>query len=141
MEIQFKEIKATITAIHQWQTYGGLLEGVPTDKLNQQIFRRAPERAKELTYMDNFHLIKAEQTPIDLGRKYPFGEPMSLPGTTCVLALKCWQTSDPDLGGHSELTLICFQEKFALPLDQEILDQIAQLDWFSLSKDVSFDDY
>lgn len=90
---------------------------------------------------DHYHLIQPSQTPIDLGRPYPFGKPMRLPSITCVAGLRYHGTSNPAIGGISELTLIWLQEDFALPVVPDVIEKINQLDWFSLAKDISWDEF
>lgn len=141
MELKFSDKTVKVFRLHQWFTYEGLLEGLPHDKMNDRILKDIPEKAKGLTYIDNYHLIEPKQTPIDIGRKYPFGEPMSLPEVICVAGLHFHGTSNPDVGGISELTLISFQSSFSPPFDDEVLKEIEKLDWFSLAKDVSWDEF
>lgn len=141
MELKFNDKTVKVTSLHQWSTYEGLIEGVPHDKMNQRILKSIHEKATGLTHIENYYLIEPKQTPIDIGRKYPFGEPMSLPGIVCVIGLKYHGTSNPDSGGISELTLICFQDSFSPPFDNELLDKIESLVWFEHAKDISWDDY
>jgi len=141
MELKFKDETVKVTSLHQWFTYEGLIEGLPHDKMNQRLLKNIPEKATSLTHIENYYLIEPKQTPIDIGIKYRLGKPMSLPGITCVIGLKYHGTSNPDVGGISELTLICFQDSFGPPLDNEILNKIAGLTWFSHAKDISWDDY
>jgi len=77
LEIQFKDIITKVTRLHQRFTYEGLLEGVPSDNMNARILKNIP--TEELTYNKNYYLIAPEQIPIDIGRPYPYREPMSLP--------------------------------------------------------------
>jgi hypothetical protein len=111
MELEFKDKTVKVTSLYQWSTYEGLIEGLPTDKMNERILNSIHEKATVLTHIENFLLIKPKQTPIDIKKKYPFGEPMSLPGITCIVGLKYHGTSNPNVGGISELTLIWDQKQ------------------------------
>lgn len=141
LEIEFKGKTARVRSLHQWSTYEGLLEGVPTDKLNKRILENIRSKAVELTSVPNCYLVEPTATPIDLGRKYPFGEPMSFPGIVCVAGLKAMGTSNPDVGGISELTLIYFQDAFSPPIDDNVLNELKNVDWFAHAEDISWDDY
>lgn len=141
MELQFKDKTVKITSLHQWFTYEGLIEGLPHDKMNQRILQNIHKKATNLTHIENYCLIEPKQTPISLDREYPFGKPMSLPEIICVVGLSCHGTSNPDIGGISELTLICFQDSFSPSFETEILDKIKDLIWFSHAKDISWDDF
>ncbi len=141
MEIQFKDITANVTRLHQRYTYEGLIEGVPFDKMNARILKDIPKEAEKLTHNKNYYLIEPEQTPIELGRPYPFGKPMSLPEIVCIVGLTCYQTSNPDVGGISRLTLIIFQSSFAPPFDNDVLDRIKHIRWFAYAKDITWEDF
>ncbi|WMX13161.1 hypothetical protein [Aureispira sp. CCB-E] len=141
MEINFKDKTVSITSLHQWHTYEGLIEGVPHDKMNERILKFIPQKALKLTNDAKYILIEPEQTPIDIGREYPFGKPMSLPSFICVAGLRHHGTSKPEIGGISELTLICFQNQFTPPFESKVLEEIEKLNWFDFAKDISWDEY
>jgi len=141
MELKFKDKTVKVISLFQWYTYEGLIEGLPHDRLNQRILENIKVQAIQLTHIENCYLVEPKQTPIEYGEKYPFGLPMSLPSMICVTGLKYHGTSNPEVGGISELTLICFQESFCPPFDQEILTIVETLDWFTYAKDISWDDY
>lgn len=141
MTLQFKETIVKVTSLYQWHTYTGLIEGVPTDNMNKKILETIHKRATSLTDIKNYYLIEPPQTPIDIGRAYPFGKPMRLPSITCAVGLKYHGTSNAAIGGTSHLTLICFQETFALPFEPTILKEISTLDWFSHAEDLGWEDY
>ena len=141
MELKFKDVTATVISIYQWRTYEDLLEGVPNKRMNKSILERTPSEATRHTYIPNYFMLEAKQTPIEMRSKFSFGKPMRLPGIVCVLGLKVYRTSSPEISGHSELTLISFQDKFNPPFEDEFLEQVEKVEWFSHSMDISFDDY
>ena len=141
MEIQFQNKEVEVKSLFQWHTYEGLLEGLPHDKLNQRILDRVEEEATGLTHIKSHYLVEPEQTPLEGFRDYPFGKPMSLPKIICVAKLKGFGTSNPEIGGISELTLTFFQDSFAPPFDSKILDKLKELDWFSYAQDMSWDEF
>tara|TARA_Y100000815_G_C12973061_1_gene361197 strand:+ start:92 stop:517 length:426 start_codon:yes stop_codon:yes gene_type:complete len=117
----------TIKRIKQWHTYGGLLEGIPTDKLNERIINRTKKQAKEFSGMEEIYLIEPKQKPIDYDGKYPFGNPASLPGVTCIAEL--WHNDvfkNPDKM-FSSLCIIWFQEDYAFPIEENILNSIKEI--------------
>lgn len=141
MELQFKDKVVKVTSLYQWSTYEGLIEGVPHDRMNENILKNIHVKAIRFTQIESYYLIEPVQTPIDIGRKYPFGQPMSLPSITCVVGLKCLGTSNPNIGGISELTLICYQNTFSPPFENEILNKIEDLTWFEHAKNISWDEF
>ena len=84
-----KQVEAMIEGIYQWNTYGGLLEGLPTKRMNRRIIKETIEEAKKICYQDNYHLIKPVEKPIEYDRKYIFGKPYALPPIVCVASLSC----------------------------------------------------
>ena len=67
------------------------------------------------------------------GGRYPFGTPGKIPEIQC---LSRWRSSFESLGdrdGWFELTVISYQEKFALPFAPEVIVAILDLDWDRLA--------
>ena len=71
--------EVTIKGIKQWHTYDGLLEGLPTTRMNTRILEDAKEDAKKFCGFNEIYLIEPVQRPIEYAGKYPFGDPASLP--------------------------------------------------------------
>lgn len=111
--------------LDQHAIYSGLLEGIPTDRLNERIVNYAIEQAREKWKLEPY-LIEPVATPIKISRPYPFGEPMKLPRICC----KAFFSSSGDDPVHSfDLPIIWFQEDFAFPIEPDIEEMITQLDW------------
>jgi uncharacterized protein (TIGR02996 family) len=119
---------ASVDSIHQWFTYGGLLEGLPTDQMNRRtidgLLREERGRGGEP------YLVQAPVRPIPQrdDRPYPFGNPEALPAVTCVARLSSSPARDQTMDA-SELTVIWFQEDFAFPIDPAVLAHLRDLDW------------
>lgn len=141
MELKFKDKTVKITCLYQWPTYQDLIVGIPYEKMNQEILAKIHKKAIPFTHVENYYLVTPKQIPINIGRKYPFGKPMRLPGTVCVMGLKYHGTSNSEVGGTSSLTLICFQNSFGPPFEHEILNEIKNIEWFSYAKDNSWEEY
>lgn len=43
-------------------------------------------------------------------------------------------TSNPDVGGISELIPIYYQDAFSPPIDNNVLKELKNVDWFSMQK-------
>lgn len=140
-EITVQEnLSVTITQIYQWQTYNGLLEGLPVERINQQILNRALEKARELSEGNPVHLIEPTLTPIPHEGSYAFGNPVELPGTICITDLRC-HSSIQNLGDYSELTVVWLQEQYAFPIEPTILDKLKALPWSQLAKGFNWSDF
>ncbi|MCE3228975.1 MAG: hypothetical protein K0S32_3526 [Bacteroidetes bacterium] len=123
--------------LYQWETYSGLLEGLPTDKMNQGILENIAKDAKRhVPFCDAVYVIQPEQTPFPYEREhpYPFGKPMSLPDTVCVTNLYSLEPVRNEDGEGSQLTVVWFQENYAFPIDVEIRDKIMQIEWSKVAE-------
>jgi hypothetical protein len=128
-----------MSGLYQWPTYAGLLEGLPTDKMNERILNEIAEDAKRhIPYCDAVYVIEAEQKPIEYEGKYPFGKPMSLPGIVCVTNLTCSDTVRDKNMDASHLTIVWFQENYAFPIDVEIREKIMQIPWSKVAEDFGY---
>lgn len=130
-----------LRSLHQQLTYAGLLEGLPSKWMNDGIVKRAMERAPVILYCKNVHLLEPKLTPIEHERTWPFGKPEALPAVTCMAEFKAFETINTSIQGHSELCIVWFQDKFALPFSDEMLAQLQTINWKKLAHDVSFDEY
>jgi len=127
--------------LNQQLTYEGLLEGMPTTKLNRfKLDRLVAEQQAKKPSINPVYLVRPVETPIDLspGEIYPFGSPATLPGVTCVGRFKSRPIGENDPLFYSELTIIWLQSEFAMPIEPSVLEEIAGLDWDTLASNFEF---
>jgi hypothetical protein len=130
-----------LISLEQSFTYHGLIEGAPTERMNQEIIDVAVQEARNKQHSRNPYLIPPTQTPITFpgSTQYPFGKPMRLPGILCVARFNSRNPVhdhiDPILY-YSQLSVIWFQEDFAFPIDKTVLEALRQIDWEKLAYDV-----
>jgi len=76
------------------------------------------------------YLIAAVETPIEYHRErpYPFGEPARLPAIQCFGRWESYEYGDPAFD-YSTLAVVWFQQEFALPIDENIISSIREIDW------------
>ncbi|HEV7694384.1 MAG TPA: hypothetical protein VGO52_26345 [Hyphomonadaceae bacterium] len=135
--------KIEILELRQHLTYEGLLEGVPTRERNQRqidgLVASLSEQVSPHWTPPPVFLVPPFETPISMpdGKPYPFETPARLPSVTCIARLQSYTTRDPDMD-YSNLTVIWFQEAFALPIAEDISTQLQQLDWTRLATDYEF---
>jgi hypothetical protein len=128
-----------LITLNQSLTYRGLLEGVPHEKLNQRIIEAAVQDAKKVFGASEPFLIQPKQTPLDIGREYPFGKPATIPGVRCIGYFLCLSaTPQGQAGDYSSMTFVWFQKQFAMPIDPEVLDQIRAVDWLALATNLEW---
>lgn len=119
--------EVTIKRIKQWLTYDGLLEGLPTARMNNGILLDVKEDAKKFCGFDEVYLIEPPLTPIHYDGKYPFGEPVSLPKVTCIIELWYYTTFRDSEKDFSSLGVIWFQDDYAFPIDKEIIEEMKKI--------------
>ena len=115
------------TELEQWTVYAGLVEGLPTDRMNRRIVDAA-EREAASRWGSPVVLVPPIETPIDWQgeRPYPFGVPTELPAIG--VRARFW-SSGPDALTQSTLTFVWFQVEWAPPVDEAVLSAIRSTDW------------
>ena len=123
----------------QWRTYSGWLAGYPTKEINQKKIERAKTTAAAKLSIHSFVCLLTPQiTQVVIGsppggvKKYP-----KLPNITCgaVLVSDAARDAKKDF---SALTLLWFQDEWALPINPVIMKQVVNLDWLELATDYDF---
>ena len=129
---------AYIKVLHQYATYAGLLEGLSTREMNREIIKDAVESAPDYTRQSAVYLIEPIEYPVEYDGVYPFGQPASIPPITCFMLLQCHQVfRDFDMHG-SALTVVWFQENYAMPIDDLILEKIKQIPWAEIADEFEY---
>lgn len=121
-----------LTSLLQSRTYEGLIEGLPTVEMNQRIIDSVIHQAKT-QWHDVPLLIEPVGEPIKTSRPYPFGHTVSIPSIQCISRWTSSFESQGDLDGFSSLTVVFFQDSFAMPIAPEIISRIVECDWDRLA--------
>lgn len=131
--MRFKDlISPSIERIFQTRTYYGLLEGVPNSEINQGMIKADIPKGKRLFGIDAIHLIP----PVEKKQVFSSGKEMaSLPKFTCFAELSYYKPMKDEEKECSTLCLIWYQDDFAFPIAETILEQIKHLNWAELSED------
>jgi hypothetical protein len=122
----------------QYLTYEGLLEGLPTAERNKEILDRLILKNTGKPYEGQPYLIQPTERFLDIGRKYPFGTPSSLPEVICIGRFDSLQPARNPTSDLSGLVVIWFQEDFAFPIDQEVLTKLLAIDWEKHAADMDY---
>lgn len=109
-------IEVEITKIYQMKTYDSLIEGTANKELNDDILVDIKQRAKRIFYRSSYYVMDPRVTEDD-----------DFPPYTIILELMVFNTfQDPDKD-YSALTVICFQDEFAFPINEENLIHLRQI--------------
>lgn len=119
----------------QWRTYGGVLAGVPNRSINHWYIECALKDAVRYCGNTPVYLIEPKQTIHRENTLHPEYTVMSLPEVTCIARLCSYKpVKDPEMDG-SKLIVIWYQDTMAMPIDDEILEQMQQIKWSELAND------
>lgn len=134
--------RITLKSLDQSMTYSGLLEGVPNSWFNDRLVAKKLESARaSCVFGGSPHLImparrgqlRGSGEPSPLESKRPAEE--WLPMVTCTAV---FDSSSVREGDGSSLTLVWFQDEFALPIAEPALSSLLGLDWNALATDFEF---
>ncbi len=132
--------EVSIEFLNQRLTYGGLLEGLPTTKSNMRKIESLKIEGRGYSGDGAVYVIEPLQTPIPYEGEYPFGDPASLPEVVCIAELRYNGASRNKNKDFSTLTLIWFQNDYAFPIDNEIIEKIKLVPFSKISDEFSWGD-
>jgi hypothetical protein len=119
-----------LSQLNQWRTNEGVLCGYPDSGMNDEKVARTVEKARKLaTALGDPVLIEPRRTsvPADIARRAPAGE--WLPATTCIAVFGSNELARDDSEPYSSMIVAWFQDDFAMPVDEDVLASIRQIDW------------
>jgi hypothetical protein len=138
--------RLTLQSLDQRMTYAGWLEGVPSREWNDRIIEAPLKEAGDGTEDEARPALIAParrdylRKPGDMtGHRAMGGQvPEWLPMVTCVAVLRATAPArDPSKDG-STLTVVWFQDEYALPIDESVLQQLQSIDWEQSAADFEF---
>ncbi|MBC7768697.1 MAG: hypothetical protein H7124_07910 [Phycisphaerales bacterium] len=126
--------------LRQKATYEGLLEGLPTTRLNNIYLDRLIAEHQKTDPAKSCYLLAPQELPIELppGETYPFGAPAKLPSVTCTGRFRSMKSARDVSLDYSELVVIWLQDEFAMPIASDVVEQIKALDWEKLAGDFEY---
>lgn len=136
--------RITLKSLHQWMTYASWLEGVPSRELNDG-FVECSLRASEQYCLEGAKpilIVPARRDylrrPGDMEEHRSLGgQPAEwLPVVTCVGVLRDTAPARDRGRDGSMLTVAWFQDEYAPPIDEAVLEQLQSIDWERLAADI-----
>ncbi len=134
-----------LQVLKQSETYAELIHGTPDTQMNAGIIQSALNKAVlPHTLPGAPHLISPVESPLEsrskseLHKKSPdqFGAPAQIPGIVCEGRFSSFAPARDVERDGSWLILVWFQHNWALPIADDVLQQIQALDWDSLAHDI-----
>ncbi|MFO1483676.1 MAG: hypothetical protein U1F71_10000 [Verrucomicrobiaceae bacterium] len=126
-------VSITLKSLTQKLTYGGLLDGIPTAKINRDLIHNIIEcleasGSKPLLIQPGSKNFLRQPGDMDSIR---FGRPAAdwLPMITCIGEFhSSLPVRSPNMDA-SCLTVVWFQDEFAMPVSETVLESIKCIDW------------
>lgn len=133
-----------LDSYYMTETYGGMLEGLPTRDGNESRIRSAKRDLEKLWGKRKVHVVTPKVTPVvpdaflraDTISRYPNAERM--PPFMCWAWIVSFKTVQPDADASgSHAFLIWFQDREAakLPLVEQAQQVLAGLSWAEIAED------
>lgn len=130
-----------LSRLHQYATYAGLLAGIPDEAMNRRRIQEAIDYTREtLRFVGHPRLIPPRVTvkefPARGGSEARTGH--FLPAVTCIGEfVSSPPARDPGML-LSSASLVWHQDDFALPIAENVLEEIRGLEWDAMAEDWSW---
>ncbi len=133
-----------LEALQQWMTYGGWLEGVPSRPWNERFIESAVQKAtSQCVEGARPHLLpparrnyRRTRGDMDQTKSLRSEAAELLPAVTCIGVFRGVFPAADRGQDLSLLTVVWYQDEFALPIGPMVFDQLRAIDWDALATDV-----
>jgi hypothetical protein len=115
---------AALVGLSQFETYRGLI-GCPTERINKQILQELQFQARELFNIRDIWII-LPQMDFLLSKPLPRYSCMGLLRHGTPIKMKY---------SYSSVIFIWFQDKYALPIDEQVLLDLKTIPWEMVAGD------
>lgn len=131
-----------LSDLNQSHTYAGLLLGVPDREYNQELITQFRKAAKEEMHRSYAYVVTPPVLDVDCSdqlkrRHQQLGKHVErIPYIACTALFRSGgvqREGDEDIGIMSAMAIVWFQDYFALPIDEAVLDKIKAIDWDKLA--------
>jgi hypothetical protein len=119
VKVRFLGITTELSALDQFRTYAGLLDGSPTHDMNKQMLDDLMARESGRSYV-----VRPEEHPWAVESDSPFGPFMRLSWIQCRGRFST---------GLADLCVIWFQDGWALPIDPAVRAHLRGVDFGALA--------
>lgn len=134
----------SLDSYYMTETYGGMLEGLPTRDRNESRLRSAKQSLEKIWGKRKIHVVPPKVTPVvpgpglgaDTIARYPNAE--RFPPIMCWAWVTSFKTVHPDgdaCGSHAFLIWFQDEEQFALPPVEQVRQVLAGLTWAEVAED------
>lgn len=116
-------------------TYGGLLEGQPSNHVNKMILTHIENRAKKILELENIIFLNPEAKN---SKSSGWNSDCELPAITCIALIKSIEVFKDPKKDFSCLGIVWFQKDFMFPIEDEILEKIKKTPFRKLCSEFEY---
>jgi len=129
-----------LDSIYQYHTYGGLLAGYPNKEMNDRHIKNDMESALEQMNAEVIYLVPPSllEMEIDERARRHHKDAIRIPYITCYGQFESSVITGDDRNDASWLTIIWYQDDFALPIEESVLEHIKTIDWDKVAEGYEF---
>ena len=121
--------RASLHSLYQSLTYEGLLDGAPTVEMNNHTVASMRERYRGSDRGHDALVLEPTQNVHDDGDPGVLSNRSLLPRISCTARFSRWPTANEAWRDESHLTLVWWQQRWALPVDEGVLAQLRDVRW------------
>jgi hypothetical protein len=121
--------RASLRSLYQSLTYEGLLDGAPTVEMNNHTVASMRERYRGSDRGHDALVLDPPQKRLEGGDPHLSSNRSLLPRVQCTARFSRWPTANELWRDESHLTLVWWQQRWALPIDEEVLAQLRDVRW------------
>jgi hypothetical protein len=120
-----------LNSIYQEHTYEGLLAGYPNKEMNDRYIKRNMESALEKMSATKAYLVSPPMFEVEVHKKirHHYKDALRMPYIVCFGQFDSSVLKRDDINDGSCLTIVWYQDDFAMPIDESVIEHIKTIDW------------
>ncbi|MBC5836238.1 hypothetical protein G6N05_15175 [Flavobacterium sp. F372] len=130
-----ENLTVSIEEFFQYFTYGGLLEGQPSNHVNKMILTHIENRARKILELENIIILNPEPKNSE---SFGWDSDCELPRITCIALIKSIEVFKDLKKDFSCLGIIWFQKDFMFPIEDDILEKIKKIPFRKLCSEFEY---
>jgi len=125
-----------LNKIYQDYTYDGLLLGHPNKEMNDRYVKNSIESAREMMSSPATYLVSPPLIEVEIEEHYK--DAIRMPYITCYGQFESSKIKGDEYNDGSWLTIIWYQEEFAMPIDSSVTEHIKTISWEEVAEGYQF---
>lgn len=146
LDNQREVVITKITQSYHYNQGVSISDYPPNEEYNDMILEDLEEELSK-AHRSSYHIItpkRYSKSEIEELRNLKYSEDFEyelLPDVLCIVDFHSRQPKKNTEADYSILTVAWFQDKYAFPIDNQILEQLKEIPWDKKAHNISYDDY